>query len=365
MCVPGDVVESHGHTTGGVSCMRFDWFTLYPWLSPFLIIALGLVAGIFVEKIVLQKIRLLTTRTAWAGDEILANSLRGMPFFWLTAAGVHIAVSGLDIPEKWLLLIKKTILVVVIFSITAVAARISTGFVDHYSKKVSGAFISTTIFVNLTRVIVYILGFLVILDTIGISITPILTALGVGGLAVALALQDTLSNLFAGIHVIASGQIRPNDYVRLSTGEEGYVTDITWRYTSIRSLPNNRIIVPNVKLASAIMTNFELPEKNMAVLVEVGVGYGSDLEKVEKVTIETARKTMEEVPGGVSGFRPFIRYHTYGDFSIIFTVILRVKEYVDQYLIKHEFIKRLYEAYRQQGIEIPFPIRTVFIEGQS
>jgi small-conductance mechanosensitive channel len=86
------------------------------------------------------------------------------------------------------------------------------------------------------------------------------------------------------------------------------------------------------------------------------------LEKVEAVTCEVAAQIMKEVPGGVSNFKPFIRYHTFADSSIGFTVILRGSEVVDQHLIKHEFIKRLRARYRVEGIEIPFPIRTVHMK---
>ncbi|CAD7782745.1 MAG: Small-conductance mechanosensitive channel [Candidatus Methanoperedenaceae archaeon GB50] len=181
-------------------------------------------------------------------------------------------------------------------------------------------------------------------------------------MAVALALQDTLANLFAGLHIVATKKVRPGDYIKIETGEEGYVTDITWRDTTIRQLPNNIVIIPNSKLASAIVTNYYFPERELAVLVQVGVSYDSDLEKVEKVTIEVAKEVMQEVSGGVPEFNPFIRYHTFDDFSINFTVILRAKEFVDQYLVKHEFVKRLKKRYDQEGIEIPFPIRTVFLK---
>ena len=97
----------------------------------------------------------------------------------------------------------------------------------------------------------------------------------------------------------------------------------------------------------------------MAVLINVGVHYNSDLKKVEKVTCEVAKEVMKEVLGGVPGFDPFIRYHTFGDFSINFTVILRAKEFVDQYLVKHEFVKRLHERYAKEGINIPYPIRAI------
>jgi small-conductance mechanosensitive channel len=104
------------------------------------------------------------------------------------------------------------------------------------------------------------------------------------------------------------------------------VTDVTWRYTTIRALPNNLIVVPNAKLASAIVTNYNLPETDMAVLVDVGVSYDSDLERVERVTSEVARETMRDVPGGMPGFEPFIRYHTFSDFSINFTAIRFVRD---------------------------------------
>ena len=113
---------------------------------------------------------------------------------------------------------------------------------------------------------------------------------------------------------------------------------------------------------SAIVTNYYFPEKEMAVLIQVGVSYDSDLKKVERVTIEVGKELMREVPGGVPEFEPFIRYHTFADFSINFTVILRAKEFVDQYLIKHEFVKRLHQRFKKEGIEIPFPIRTVYMQ---
>ncbi|MFH1625075.1 MAG: mechanosensitive ion channel family protein, partial [Pseudomonadota bacterium] len=225
--------------------------------------------------------------------------------------------------------------------------------------------VSTTIFTNLTRILIVIIGVLIVLQTLGVSITPIITALGIGGLAVALALQDTLSNLFSGFYILISRQVRVGDYVKLGTGEEGYVVDITWRNTTLRALPNNIIMVPNSKLASAITTNYNLPEKELSVRVQVGVSYDSDLEHVEKVTIEVAKGVMQDIVGDVISFEPFIRYHTFADFSINFTVIMRAKEFVDQYSMKHEFVKRLHKRYREEGIEIPFPIRTVHMKDKK
>ena len=175
----------------------------------------------------------------------------------------------------------------------------------------------------------------------------------------ALALQETLANLFAGIVIILSKQLRPNDFVQLSSGEQGYVEDISWRNTTIRSLPNNMIIVPNAQLSSSIVTNYYQPEQQMSVLIPVGVSYASDLEHVERVSVEVATEIMTEIEGGIPEEEPFVRYNNFGDFSIDFTMILQTTEVVNQYLIKHEFIKRLHKRYGEEGIEIPFPIRTI------
>jgi len=160
-------------------------------------------------------------------------------------------------------------------------------------------------------------------------------------------------------------RVKIGDYVKLDSGEEGYVTDINWRSTKIRMLPNNVVLVPNEKLTKAIITNYYLPDKEMAVLVNLGVHYESDLKKVEKITCEVAGEVMREVPGGVLEFKPFIRYGSFGDFSINFTVILRAREFADQYLVKHEFIKRLHERYEKEGIVIPYPIRAINYEQEK
>ncbi|MFN3820937.1 MAG: mechanosensitive ion channel family protein, partial [bacterium] len=129
--------------------------------------------------------------------------------------------------------------------------------------------------------------------------------------------------------------------------------------------PNNAIIVPNTKLASSIATNYFQPDKDLSVVLPMGVSYNADLERVERITIEVAMEVMREVPGGVPHFTPFIRYHTFGDSAVEFSVILRAKEFVDQYLIKHEFIKRVHKRYREEGIEIPFPQRVVHLPSSA
>ncbi|MDD2310680.1 MAG: mechanosensitive ion channel family protein [Desulfuromonadaceae bacterium] len=321
------------------------------------------VIGLLMERFVLHRLESLAKYTTWGGDNIVISSLKGLTFYSCLLAGIYGALLRLPLDERAQGIAGKLILVLFLMLVTVFMMRLSAGFVLHYARK--AVLPSPSIFTNLAKVTAFAIGILIILQSLGISITPILTALGVGGLAVALAMQDTLSNIFAGLQIIATRQIRQGDYIRLDGGEEGYVTDITWRNTMIRALANNMVLIPNSKLSGAIVTNFQLPDTDMGVLVQVGVSYSSDLEKVEQVTVEVAQESLKEVQGGVKSFEPFIRYHTFADSSINFTVILRCREYVDQYLVKHEFVKRLHSRYRDEGIEIPFPIRTVYLKGDE
>ena len=278
---------------------------------------------------------------------------------WCLLIGVWVAAGYWPLTAEGHLLVGRIVFVLGAVSVTLALAAIASQSVDACGAVLAPALPVSSLTRNVAWALIAVLGFLVILNGLGLSITPMLTALGVGGLAVALALQEPLANFFAGLFITLAGQIRVGDYVKLDSGQEGYVVDFSWRSTRLRMLANNLVLVPNSKLAQAIVVNHHLPSQDLAVLVEVGVDYSSDLRHVERVVTEVGRSVMQEVTGAVPEFEPFIRYHTFGDSSINFTVILRAHEFVDQYLIKHEFIKRLHARFDQAGIMIPFPIRTI------
>lgn len=345
--------------------LTFSIQKLIEILVPLAIFIVTLIFGFILRKLIFVRLTRWSKKVKAEIGDIIITSTRGSCIIWFLMLGLYFALRSARLPDDLTHVINKILLILGIFSITFVLANISAKLIRIYSGKVEAALPVTSLTQNISRIIIFAIGILIILNSLGISITPILATLGVGGLAVALALQDTLSNLFSGFHIIVAKQIRVGDYIKLDTGEEGYVVDITWRTTKIRMLPNNVVLVPNEKLAKAIVTNYYLPDKEMAVLVNLGVHYNSNLKKVEKVTIEVAREVMKEVAGGVPEFEPFIRYHTFADFSINFTVILRAKEFVDQYIIKHEFIKRLHERYAKEGVVIPYPIRAINYEQEK
>ncbi|MCD6415021.1 MAG: mechanosensitive ion channel family protein [Candidatus Diapherotrites archaeon] len=215
---------------------------------------------------------------------------------------------------------------------------------------------------NIIAIVVYAIGFLIILSSIGIEIGPLVAGLGIGGLAVALALQDTLTNFFAGVYLTAEQPIRIGDFIQISSEEKGYVEEIGWRSTKIRTVENNLMVIPNSKLANSIITNYEGPHPELSFWVPIGVSYKSNLDKVEKVVLKVANDVMKDVEGGVPDFEPYVRYKEFGDSSINFSVGLRAKARGNMFLLRHEFIKRLKKAFDKEGIEIPYPQTDVHLK---
>ncbi|HEY1372057.1 MAG TPA: mechanosensitive ion channel family protein [Candidatus Binatia bacterium] len=215
------------------------------------------------------------------------------------------------------------------------------------------------------KIILVAVGAMLLLDNLGVSLTPILTTLGIGSLAVAIGLQDTLGNFFAGLYLKVDRPVDIGHYIKLQSGEEGYVERIGWRSTRIRMLPNNMVVVPNNKLVQDNITNYHLPDRELIVPVAIGVAYDSDLEKVERVTAEVAADVMRTVDGGVRGFAPVIRYQGFGQSTIDLVVALRAREFTDSVLIKHEFVKRLHARYAREGITMAFPTRTVYVKMEA
>ena len=317
----------------------------------------GILIGLIAEILLHRKL----SKKAGKNYEFFISSTRYMITLSFAVVSIYVTIHLTTMDRSLFHFLRNTLHIIMMLLVTIIAARLITGFMKIYVKGAEGTNGMPTIFVSLVKLLVYLIGLTIILDLLGVSITPILTAMGVGGLAVALALQGTLANLFSGLNVIASGKISQGDYIKLSSGEEGYVTDMTWRDTTISMSSENVTVIPNSKLSAASVTNYSLPDNEMVFTVEVGVSYESNLKKVEDVTASVAADVMREVSGGVPDFKPYIRFHTFADSRINMSVTMRARGFSDQDMIRHEFMKRLHERYKTEGITIPFPIETVLI----
>ncbi len=319
----------------------------------------SLLIGILLE-VVNRILGGLLRRRKWLLRGIVFEAFRWQFLLWSLLIGIIVPLSILQ-PDA---VVREQIWnfgwAVLGITLTIVVARIFTGWVKmSISERET---VSVSILENLINStgVLFVVGMAMFI--VGFPVAPILAAIGGSSVGLAFAFRETLSNLFSGIMLTASNRIKPGDYVRLASGEEGYVVDIEWHTTSIRQLANNLIVVPNAIMTGAVLINYDRPEPELSILVDVGVSYDSDLRHVERVTCEVADDVMLEVTGGVPSAPSLLRYNLFGDFAINFTVIMRGKTFVDQYLIKHEFVKRLHERYQTEGIVIPFPIRTLHTE---
>jgi len=330
-------------------------------LIPILILVGFIVAGYVLRFALNVYITKLARKTKTKIDDIILDAIRMPIVVIFLIVGINFALPRISfVPAEVIQYLPIVSYLLVVLLVAWITIKTITGILKYYGTIRPALKTLVPTLQKIVKFVVVFFALMIILNRLGVDVTAAVAAFGIGGLAIAFALQGTLSEFFAGMYIMTDRPVRVGDYIALDSGQKGYVVDIGLRSTKIRELPNNIIVVPNSKLAGAIVTNYYLPEKEMACLIQVGVSYGSDLEKVEKVTIDVAKKVIKRVEGEMPGFEPFIRYHTFGDFSINFTVILRVKEFVDQYLLTHEFIKELHKRYKKEGIEIPYPIRTVY-----
>ncbi len=332
---------------------------LLQWVPSVGTLIAGVLLGYLARPLLLRRIEALSRRTKTDLDDLVVAACRKHIPFWFFLGGLVLAAQLAPTAPRLIGPVGKIVSAGLVLSLSLVASHIGIGILERGFTGSGASVTQTSVMRNVVRIAILVLAGLWILTNLGVEITPLITALGVGSLAVALALQPTLTNLFAGVHMAVTRPIRVGDMIELEDGKKGTVTDIGWRLTHILEPTNNLVVIPNARLAEMIVRNYALPEPEMALSVEVGVAYGSDLDQVERVTLEVARSVLREVEGGVPTFEPLVHFHTFADSSINATVALRSRGFADGALVKHEFVKRLKRRYEAEGIEIPFPQQVV------
>ncbi|PYM25723.1 MAG: mechanosensitive ion channel family protein [Candidatus Rokuibacteriota bacterium] len=333
--------------------MRALWPRLF-W--PVVALVVVTVAALLFRNALILGFRRWTGQRA-TGDSLVLQAIRLPSLLWCVVLGLFVAIEMAELPPRLAVQIHAVLEAAIILSVTMTVAGALDSLVAAASERRALAVGVTGLFRTSVRLVVLVVGGLVLLSSLGIAVTPILTALGVGGLAVALALQDTLSNLFAGIHLLADKPIRVGDYVRLSAENvEGHVVDVGWRSTRLRMLQNNVVVVPNKRVAESIITNYDLGETRMAVLIRVRVDYDADAELVERLLVDEATRAVGQVDGLLAEPPPSARLIPgFGDYALEFTLACQVRSFVDQFSVQHELRKRVLKRLRAERIRIPLP----------
>jgi small-conductance mechanosensitive channel len=318
-----------------------------PLLQPAAVFAIALAAMLVLRYLLL---RWMTRKTAWHAAAIFAETVRFPSVLWALVAAMDISVRFATLTPPQIKLTHELIATFIIVSLTLVAASGLVRVIGAYGERQGMPFAMVGLSRALVRVLVFALGASALLAYFGKQITPIITALGVGGLAVALALQDTLANLFAGIHILMERPIFINDLIRLENGLEGVVTDIGWRTTRVRTGANDMVVVPNTKITSGVLVNYSLPELRSTVEMAILVAHEADAEQVCAIALEEA----EQVEGVLREPAPLVLC----DPGVLTThlqlkLIVNVASRSQQGLVLSALRLRMLARFRAEGVPLP------------
>ena len=333
-----------------------EWPNILP---PVLIILGSFLLGLIFETRILSSLLKKASKYPQRIDSIIITSFRGVIILWSILLGFYLSLSLPNLPvyPTLIIIVKKGLAAAFLGSLTLVVARLSVSLLRVYTTGDDGSSPLTSLFEFLTKILIFSVGILIILQSIGIAITPLLTAFGVGGVSIGLALQTTLSNLMSGINIITSKKVRPGDYIRLKTGESGYVRDVELKYTILQEITDNFLVIPNSQLLAGSFSNYNLPDKSLLIPVEINIDYDSDLEQVEAITLGAANEILSQRNKKYNDINKssdcLIRYNKFDYYGINLMVFLRIQEeeLFEHLTIKHEFLKKVHNSYKQMGIK--------------
>ena len=339
------------------------------WLDPvtvLVVIVIFLVgAGIF-NALLFPLILRLTHWTPSDLDTRMVQSTRRPFTFGIVLLGVYLALTlALDLDPGQRARIDQVVgLLGIVLGVTVVVALVSNA-IDWYLENLAARtqhLVDLRLFPLLRRIsvaLIYGLGAILILDLLNINISPLIAGLGLGGLAVALALQPTLANLFAGTYVMTEGAIAPGDYIALEGGVTGYVVEVGWRSTRIRTWQNNLVVVPNNRFAETIITNYQKPHPAVNVYLQLGVSYDSDLQRVEDVCNEVMDEVIDTEPDAVKDYGHYFGYDNFGESNVGFWVFLQAHDRWGSFVVQTALMKRLHARFKEEDITINYPMRTL------
>ncbi|MSQ33679.1 MAG: mechanosensitive ion channel family protein [Dehalococcoidia bacterium] len=327
----------------------------------------GLLVVWFVYLVGRSLVKRVTAKTKTTLDDAIIRALERPAFLAIVLASAYLTLAVLPFVDRYELIFRRAVGALAVVLGTYTGGRLVNILITWYGQEVASR-TSTRIDENILPILrrivmagVYGLGAIFLLNQLGVNIAPLLAGLGIGGLAIALAFQSTLGNFFAGTNIATDGAIKVGDFIEVGDGLQGTVREIGWRSTRLTSRTANLIIIPNSRLAESIVTNYSQPAPDTGVFIKGGVAYGSDLDKVERVTLEVARRLQSEHPAAVPGFQPAFVFREFGDSNISFVVALGARGFAEQFALTHDFIKALTARYQQESIEISWPVRKVHL----
>ena len=329
------------------------------WVGASMTLIAWVALGLFGTRHFVAFLERRAARTPTELDDALVSALRRPLWFAVLVAGLAIFAGIAPLPPSFVRTVNLAISGAVVFLVVMFLASFVSDWMRRRSRTSTVLRTSGSVLRAAAKASIYFIGILTVLSTVGIDVTPLLTSLGIGSLAIGLALQKTLEDFLAGLFLAADQPIRVGDYIRLGEDEEGEVLTIGWRTTRIRTRSDVQVIMPNSKLASSTIINRSRPTSEMSFTVPIGVDYDSDLDLAADLAVEVARDLQNHHPNGVPGYDPVVVFEAFGESSIDLRVWLRARDWERYFRLRDAFIRGVTLRFREAHINIPFPIRTL------
>jgi len=324
------------------------------------LVVVSLAAGVALRRI----IHYWTAKFQNKWGEYIFAFLEALPVPLLLLCGFYAGMESLPLSARYEHIASKLILALVLLVISYLPAKFLVLALQRAGERNPAVVRIAQPAAFVIRAGFAVLAIVIFLEDIGIKLTVVWTTLGVGSVAIALALQDTLSNFFSGLYLVADRPVNPGDYIRTDTNQEGYVQRIGWRSTTLLTLGEHLVIIPNSTMAKAVITNLSMPQPRYSCGLPVNVAYGTDPALVEKALLEVVQDALHaQVEGLLPRPEPSVAFLPgFGESAMSFTLNVTLRRFADQYGVQSELRKRIVKKFQVAGIEIPFPTRTLLLQ---
>lgn len=332
--------------------------SLRGYLDPTLTVLCAAAIAVVLRFTVLHWLYRLSAANKIPYDDILVDGLKRRAIAWAVLGTIYAQLEDLPWRPRTITIGQNIVAAVIIVSVTLALVHLVSRLASAYAHTAEAGVGGTTLVRYISTTLLIVVGMVAVLALFGISVVPMFTALGVGGLAVALAFQDTLANVFSGLNLTLARQIRVGDYIQVLE-LEGFVVDIGWRATTLRAPDGPQIFIPNKKLAESVMVNFNRSDPGMSVSLSFRVGLEVDPARVEALVLDEILQAAAALPGIRLEEPPTVRFKAFGDSALEFRASAAIRSFQDRFFLHHELMKRLHRRLRAEGLEVPAPQRVV------
>ena len=329
----------------------------------FIIIISSIILAKIVYWIVKKYLLKFAAKTKTEVDDLILDVIHKPIYYIIILIGLLVAVGYVHLPPKYFdpfsTFISIVLILVVTWAISNVINILLVDFGKRLAVKTKTSIDNEAIpfLSKVIKILIYVFAFVIIMDRLKIQITPLVMSLGIVGFAVAFAAQDTLGNLLAGFSILIDRPFVRGDRIEMA-GHIGEVVDIGLRSTKIKTLDHRIIVVPNSTISSTEVINYSLPDVRIKLKIPIGVAYGTDIEKVKEIALNISKNTKKILKDP----EPGIYFVEFGDSSLNFTLIVWVHDFKDRLKVIDHINTELNRKFEEEGIEIPFPCRTVYME---